>query len=192
MSDEKQNNTEEEKQEEHIEDLMFVKQQLEEKDMKIKDYEEMAKRARAEAENIRKRMEKEKGEIIKHANKNLLTNLLDFMDDFERALQTKVESEEAKNFYTGVEMIYKRMLTFMENFGVKEVDCVNEEFDPNLHEAIAMEEDEKYSEETVVDVFQKGYFIHGDLLRAPRVKIGKPVNPKQNTQANDDGKDVAE
>lgn len=191
MSEEKNIQENEQQEEESMPEAMLFKQQLEEKDLKIREYEEMARRERAEAENIRKRMDRERKELLRSANKMLLTNFLDIVDDFERALSHTPEGD-GKDFYTGVEMIYQRTMSFLESNGVNEIACLGEEFDPKIHEAIALEEDDKYSEEKVIEIYQKGYKMYDSLLRAPKVKIGKPaikVEPKTEEESYEENEE---
>lgn len=169
-------------------DMTVIKQQMEELNLKVNEYEDMARRAIAESDNIRKRAEKERREIIRFANKNLLTSMLDFMDNFERALDAKPdENGDASEFYKGIEMIHKQFLSFLEDNGVESMDEINAEFNPNIHEAIALEEDDKYDKEIVIDVFSKGYKLNGEILRAPKVRIGKPkAEQKEDDASNED------
>ena len=156
-------------------DMIMIKQQMEELNHKVTEYEDMARRAIAESDNIRKRAEKERREIIKFSNKNLLTSMLGFMDNFERALNSKPdENSGGMEFYKGIEMIHKQFLSFLEENGVEHMDEINAEFNPNIHEAIGLEEDDKYEKETVIEVYSKGYKLNGEILRLPKVRIGKP------------------
>ena len=156
-------------------DMTIIKQQMEELNCKVGEYEDMARRAIAESDNIRKRAEKERREIIKFSNKNLLTSMLGFMDNFERALNSKLdENSGGMDFYKGIEMIHKQFLSFLEENGVEPMDEINAEFNPNIHEAIGLEEDDKYDKETVIEVYSKGYKLNGEILRLPKVRIGKP------------------
>lgn len=158
--------------EDPIVDLMVAKQEIEEMESKLRDYEDVAKRARAEAENMRKRFEKEKAEFLKYANKRLIIQMLDFLDDFERAL--KADMKDVKHFQDGVTMIHKRLIGFLEGHGVKEIDPINADFDPNVHEAISLEESDSYDREKVIEVYQKGYKMFDDIIRTSKVRIGRP------------------
>ncbi|MEK6793686.1 MAG: nucleotide exchange factor GrpE [Spirochaetota bacterium] len=161
--------------EDPIVDLMVAKQEIEEMESRLRDYEDIAKRSRAEAENMRKRFEKEKSEFLKYANKRLIVQMLDFLDDFERAL--KADMKDVKHFHDGVSMIHKRLIGFLEGHGVKEIDPINAEFDPNVHEAISLEEADSYDREKVIEVYQKGYKMYDDVIRTSKVRIGRPKAP---------------
>lgn len=168
--------------EETPDEITSLKLQIEDMTAKVSEYEDLAKRTRAEAENMRKRMEKEKRDIIRFANKNLFMNMLNFMDDFERAIKLKPENTGLEDFYKGVEMIYKGFTNFLQDNGVKELQVLHAEFDPNIHEAISLDEDEKYDKEIVIEVYSKGFTLNDDLLRPPKVRIGKPVMKQGNVE----------
>ncbi len=159
-----------------VADMTVIKQQIAELNAKVADAEGKAIRAIAESENIRKRADKEKRDIVKFANKNLLTSMLSFMDNFEHAIdeKNKPTDELGVKFYEGVKMIHKQFVTFLADNGVEPMDEVGAEFDPNIHVAIGMEEDEKYEKETVIEVYSNGYKINGEVLRNATVRIGKP------------------
>ena len=99
-------------------------------------------RAMAEMENIRKRAAKEKIDTIKRANKDLLLSLLNFMDNFERAIKAGENNNDIQNseYYKGIELIHKQFIDFIHDNGVEEIECLGEEFNPNLHEALTMVE----------------------------------------------------
>lgn len=158
-----------------VADMTVIKQKMDELTAQVAEYKDMALRAVAESDNIRKRAEKERREIIQFANKNLLMSMLGFMDNFERAVEHKPTDEQSSvDFYKGIQMIHKQFVTFLADNGVEAMDELNAEFDPNVHEAIGMEEDDKYEKEIVIEVYSNGYKMNGEVLRAPKVRIGKP------------------
>ena len=132
------------------------------------EYLERLQRLMAEFDNYRKRSEKEKKEAYDFAVSNTVQELLPIIDNFERAL--KVESAD-KKFYEGVSMIYKQMLSYLENIHVTVIPAVNEEFNPNLHNAIFHIEDENYGENIIVEELQKGYFYKEKVIRHSMVKV---------------------
>ena len=123
---------------------------------KSAEYLERLQRLMAEFDNYRKRSEKEKSDSYDFAVSNTVAELLPVIDNFERALQ--VESED-KNFYTGVEMIYKQLMSMLEKLHVTSIEAEGKEFDPNLHNAIMHIDDEAYGENIIVKELQKGYYI---------------------------------
>jgi molecular chaperone GrpE len=159
------------KQEKEMVDLMVAKQQMEEMEAKVREYEDIAKRSRAEAENMRKRLEREKADYVKYANRKILVHFLEFVDDFERALKT--EPREIGVFYDGIGVIHRRLIAFLESYGIREIVALNMAFEPTIHQAISMEEGD-YKQETVIEVYQKGYRMYDDVVRPCRVKVGKP------------------
>ncbi|MBI4977336.1 MAG: nucleotide exchange factor GrpE [Spirochaetes bacterium] len=162
----------EETKESGIVDLMVAKQQIEELEAKVREYEDIAKRTRAESENMRKRMEKEKAEFLKFSNKKLIVSFLDFLDDFDRALKTDIK--DARDFFDGMTLIHKRLINILDSYGVKEIAALNTEFDPNIHEAISLEESSDYDHEKVIEVYQKGYKMYDDVIRTVKVRVGRP------------------
>ena len=133
-------------------------------------------RAMAETENIRKRAAKEKIDTIKRANKDLLLSLLNFMDNFERAIKAGENNNDIQNseYYKGIELIHKQFIDFIHDNGVEEIECLGEEFNPNLHEALTVIEVPDCEHEKIVEVYAKGYKLNDELLRTAKVIVGKP------------------
>ena len=133
-------------------------------------------RAVAEMENIRKRATKEKIDTIKRANKDLLLSLLNFMDNFERAIKAGENNNDIQNseYYKGIELIHKQFIDFIHDNGVEEIECLGEEFNPNLHEALTVIEVPDCEHEKIVEVYAKGYKLNDELLRTAKVIVGKP------------------
>ena len=140
------------------------------------DLKDKYMRAMAETENIRKRAAKEKIETIKRANKDLLLSLLNFMDNFERAIKAGENNNDIQNseYYKGIELIHKQFIDFIHDNGVEEIECLGEEFNPNLHEALTMVEIPDCEHEKIVEVYAKGYKLNDELLRTAKVIVGKP------------------
>ncbi|NQT73251.1 MAG: nucleotide exchange factor GrpE [Chloroflexi bacterium] len=126
-------------------------------------------RSQADFANFKKRTEQERGEFAKFANSLLMCNLLPVIDDFERALDTSSEAADS-GWVEGIELIYRKMLTELENRGLFEIDAYGKDFDPNFHQAVLYEEGE---EGKVIEELQKGYMLHDRLLRPTMVKVGK-------------------
>ncbi len=128
----------------------------------------------AEFDNFRKRSIKEKGEIIKNASENVLKGLLPIVDDFERGLAAIKESEDAEAVKEGMTLIYNKLVKFLEQNQVKSIESNGKDFDPELHEAIAMVpvEDEAMKGK-VIDTPTKGYTINDKVLRYAKVAVGQ-------------------
>ena len=131
------------------------------------DYKELAQRTQANFENYRKQTEKRIAEFQEFANKSLIMDLLPIIDNFNLALKN---TENAEQFQEGVELIYTELNKILEKNEVQPIKTIGKLFDPYYHEAMMKEEsDEK--ENTIIDEFQKGYLMHGKVIRAARVKI---------------------
>ena len=132
-------------------------------------------RKAADFENFRKRMNKEKQDLVEFANQNLLLDLLPVIDDFERAIKSAETSKDFASFFEGVKMIEKQLSTMLENkWGLKRFDSEGQIFDPNRHEAIQMEKSAGVSEAVVKDDYLKGYFLKERVLRFAKVKVLMP------------------
>lgn len=136
---------------------------------------------RAEFDNYRKRILKEQEQAIKFANKNLISELLNVFDYFDRAIQhsktLKAKADpEISNFVSGVEMSQHEFIQLLSRFGVEFVGTVGEKFDPEKHEAISQKEVDKGSVDTVLEVFQKGSLLQGRLIKPAKVVVGKSKN----------------
>lgn len=129
----------------------------------------------AEFDNFRKRTLKEKGEIIRNASESAMKGLLPIVDDFERGLDAVKSSTDPDAIKEGMELIYNKLVKYLETNGVKAIDSTGADFDPELHEAIAMVpvEDENQKGK-VIDTPTKGYTINGDkVLRYAKVAVGQ-------------------
>ena len=129
----------------------------------------------AEFDNFRKRTIKEKSEIIRNASENAMKGLLPIVDDFERGLQAVKDSADADAVKEGMELIYNKLVKYLEQNGVKPIESNGQTFDPELHEAIAMVPvDDESLKGKVIDTPTKGYTINGDkVLRFAKVAVGK-------------------
>ena len=134
------------------------------------------RRTLAEMENLRKRTITEKQDSLKYANFNIISDFIVVLDDFQRAIDSARTDEKMKmkNFVDGIEMIEKQFIDLLfKKYGVVKYGEVGDEFDPQIHSALMAEEGD-YKKEVLLDVFGKGYSLHGRVARAAQVKIGKP------------------
>lgn len=125
-------------------------------------------RTLADFDNYRKRADREKQEFFKYALAGALRDLLPVLDNFDRALD---HAEEGDEFHRGVSLIYKQFFDVLQKHGVRVIEEGNVKFDPNIHEAVVRVEDPSVPSHTVVQVLQKGYFLHDRLLRPAMVKV---------------------
>lgn len=123
----------------------------------------------AEFQNYKKRVEKEKSGLYSYANEKIMTELLQVMDSFERAL----EQSESDGFKEGMEMIFDQLGAVLEKEGLAEITALGEDFDPNIHNAVMTEETEEYESGKVSGVMQKGYTLNGKVIRPSMVKVAE-------------------
>ena len=165
---------EEEKNEETTEKKGFFgkkKDKKDKKDLKIEELEDKVKRQLAEFENFRNRTEKEKSRMYEFGARDVIEKMLPVVDNFERGLAAIPEAEKGGPVASGMEMIYKQMMTTLEGLGVTPIDALNKPFDPNFHNAVMHVEDEEIEESTVVEEFQKGYIYKEHVIRYSMVKV---------------------
>lgn len=148
--------------------------------MRIKEEEERAeallndlKRLKADFENYKKRMIKEQTGFLRMASCGLITKLLPVVDNLERAISAAESHKDEKTIKEGIEMVYTQFLGILEKEGLEEINPIGGKFDPELHEAVMQEESEDYSEDTIVEVLQKGYRFNDKVLRPAMVKVSK-------------------
>jgi len=173
---------------EEIKELLLAKEALdgtkrilEEKDVLIKEYEDLLKRQQAEFENYRKRNKREMEENKKYANAEIILDTINVLDDFGRAIDSSKSSRDFDALLEGILIIEKQLMGILENkYGVKRIEAVGKEFDPSMHDAIMMEESDKVKEDTVVEDFQKGYIMYDRIIRPSKVKVAKAVSSSEN------------
>jgi len=142
----------------------------------VSDLQDQLLRKQAEFENFRKRMVRDREDGIRYANQMLLLDLISVIDDFERAIASAQESQDFAAFHSGVVLIEKQLTSMLESkWGLRRFDSVGEEFDPDKHQAIALEESAEAKRPTVNADYQKGYFYHDRVLRPAKVKVAQPV-----------------
>jgi molecular chaperone GrpE len=146
----------------------------------VEEFQGQYLRKAADFENFRKRMNREKQEAIDFANQSLLLDLVQIIDDFERAIKAAEGSREFSAFLEGITMIEKRLSSQLENkWGLTRFDSEGEPFDPNRHEAIMMEKSADVSEPVVKEDFIKGYTLKNRVIRSAKVKVLMPEPPEK-------------
>lgn len=138
---------------------------------RIDELEDRVKRQMAEFENFRKRTDKEKAAMFETGAKSVIEKILPVVDNFERGLAAVPEDEKGSAFVEGMNKVYKQLLTELDNMGVKPIEAVGQEFDPNFHNAVMHIEDENFGENIVAEEFQKGYTYHDTVVRHSMVKV---------------------
>ena len=147
------------------------KEKKDKKDEKIEELTDRVRRQMAEFDNFRKRTEKEKTQMFETGAKSIVEKILPVVDNFERGLAAVTEEEKGTPFVEGMEKIYKQMMTVLEEAGVKPIEAVGQEFDPNLHNAVMHVEDEGFGENIIAEEFQKGYTYRDSVVRHSMVKV---------------------
>lgn len=135
-------------------------------------------RIAAEFENFRRRSVTEKSNWIKNANERLLLEICDIRDNFERGLEAGKNEKNGASYKQGIELIFQQLENLLKKEGVKKIDALDEEFDPQYHEALAHIPSEK-DENVVVAVIQNGYILNDKIIRAARVAVSNGENPPQ-------------
>ncbi len=162
------------------------------------DFRDKYLRSLAEVDNFRKRIKKEKEEFQKYVLGDFILGLLEVVDNFERALKAKMNTEntnDEKSIISGVEMIYKQMMDLLKKNNVQEIDAQGKTFDPNIHQALSREEKEGIDDPIVLEVYQKGFNYNNKLLRPALVKVAVPIQeeePEDNTSGSGESSETEE
>lgn len=149
----------------------LFKKKKDPKDEKIEELSDKLLRQMAEFDNFRKRTEKEKSAMYEIGAKDIVEKLLPVVDNFERGFMTVAEEDKEDAFVTGMEMVYKQLMTMLETVGVKPIEAVGQEFNPDLHNAVMHVEDETVGDNIIVEEFQKGYTYRDSVVRYSMVKV---------------------
>lgn len=141
------------------------------KEEKIAELNDKLMRTMAEFDNYRKRTDKEKAQMFDLGAKSIIEKMLPIIDNFERGLGAVKEEDKESPLVQGFNMIYKQLLTTMDEIGVKVIEAVGHEFDPNYHNAVMHGEDAELGENIVAEEFQKGYMYRDTVVRHSMVKV---------------------
>jgi molecular chaperone GrpE len=154
--------------EEQIESLFAT---INEMTAKAEEYLDGWQRSRAEFANYKKRILKENTEIHKVARGEVIKGYLDIVDDLERALLKRPATEDGETWADGIEIIYQKLRSRLEAEGVKPMNPLGEDFDPNIHEALMKEDNDEYESGKIIEVLQEGYWIGDKVLRPAQVRV---------------------
>lgn len=146
---------------------------LERVQTELEDTKEKFLRGLADFDNYRKRVAREREQITKCANENLIRELLDVMDNIERALEAASQTEDFAGLRKGIELIYEHLKGILTKEGLCPIACLGEPFDPNYHEAVMALEKEGHEADKVVEEVQKGYMLDGRVIRPSKVVVSK-------------------
>ncbi|MFA6808537.1 MAG: nucleotide exchange factor GrpE [Eubacteriales bacterium] len=137
---------------------------------KAEEYYGRLQRLQAEFDNFRKRTRKEKEETAKYALEKIIGNLLPVLDNFKRAVEASQTSQDFEIYSKGINMILRQFVKVLEDEGLKEIEAVGQEFDPNIHEALMQVESDE-SENVVLEELEKGYYLKDKVIRPTKVKV---------------------
>lgn len=154
----------------------FFGKKKEKKDKKqelIDDLNDKLKRSMAEFDNFRKRTEKEKAQMYEIGAKEVIDKILPVVDNFERAFAGVKEEDKADPFISGMDMVFKQMMTALESLGVKPIEAIGKEFDQNLHNAVMQVASEEYESGIVAQELQKGYMYKESVVRHSMVAVAE-------------------
>ena len=147
------------------------KRKKDKKDEQIEELNDRLKRQMAEFENFRKRSEKEKSQMFDMGAKTIVEKILPVIDNFERGLAAVPDDKKDDPFITGMDKVYKQMLTELDAAGVKPIECVGQEFDPDFHNAVMQVENDELESGTVAQELQKGYMYKDSVVRHSMVSV---------------------
>ncbi len=149
----------------------FKKKKKDKRDEQIEELQDRLKRQMAEFDNFRKRTEKEKSQMFDMGAKTIIEKVLPVVDNFERGLAAVPEEQKEDAFVTGMDKVYKQMMTEFEAVGVKAIETEGKEFDPELHNAVMQVENEELESGTIAEELQKGYMYKDTVVRHSMVSV---------------------
>lgn len=142
------------------------------KEDRIKELENQITRLSADFSNFKKRSEREKSDIYQFANEDLIKSLLPMIDDYDRAID-HYDEENSDAFGQGMNMIFKKLVEVLKAKGVKEIEALGADFDPNFHHAVEMSPNDQYESGKVCDVLMKGYMLGDKVIRPAMVRVAE-------------------
>ncbi|MGN0603545.1 MAG: nucleotide exchange factor GrpE [Oscillospiraceae bacterium] len=157
--------------EEKAEEVSPEQKRIEELEKQLGEEKDKYLRVAAEYDNFRKRSVNDRLNAVADAQAKVITEILSVIDNFERAMDAECSDE---NYKKGVEMIFKQYTGILDKLGVTEIAALGEPFDPNIHHAVNQVEDENFGENTVCQVFQKGYKLGDKVIRCAMVVVANP------------------
>jgi len=147
---------------------------IEELEHELETFKDKYLRLQAEFDNYRRRTLQEKADLIKNAGESTLLEILPILDDFERAITANKDSDDLEAIKDGINLIYNKLKTKLENQGIKEIDALHQDFNTDLHEAITkIPAPEETLKGKIVDVIEKGYYLNDKVLRFSKVVVGE-------------------
>ncbi len=154
-------------------EIVALKQELENTRSKSEEYLDGWQRSRAEFANYKKRVEREQAQIFQTTSGAIIKRYLEIIDDLERALANRPQQGEGELWAEGIELIYRKFLSLLESEGVMLMKAQGEQFDPNLHEAISSEENDEFQSGQIIEVIKQGYTQGERVLRPALVRVAR-------------------
>ncbi|MBN1900975.1 nucleotide exchange factor GrpE [Candidatus Sumerlaeota bacterium] len=139
----------------------------------VKELNDRMLRIHADLDNFRKRTGRERQEIVKFANENMIYNLLPVLDNFYHAVKSMEQSDDPNAIMSGVRLIYDQLIRILKDSGLSAIEAAGKSFDPKFHEAMSISHQEDIPENQVVEVFREGYQLHDRILRPAMVRVNK-------------------
>lgn len=164
-------------------EITMLRTQLQEKEAEAKANYDLFLRERADLENFKRRMQREKSEALRFANEPVIRNLLPIIDNLERAVAHAQGGGNSQPLIEGVSLVLRSFLEMLEKHGVSRVSAKGQSFDPAKHEAMAQVENAEVIPNTVVDEYAPAYLLHDRLLRPALVIVAKPPADEKKSDA---------
>ena len=156
--------------------------ELEESGRLASEYLDHLQRLQAEFDNYKKRVDREKAELIEYASAELVSELIDIMENLERGVASAKGSDDIDSIVKGMEMVSTRLKDILGSRGLKPIEAVGKKFDPHYHEAMMMTPTDEYPYNTVIEEFQQGYMIKDKVIRYSRVRVSVNENNNENSE----------
>lgn len=153
--------------------LAEADEQIQTLSAKVEEMDSRCLRLQADYDNLRRRSKLDLESAQKYRVQSLASDLIQALDNFERALSIKSDNEETLSMLQGLEMVYKGIVEALDKEGVKAIEAVGQQFDPNLHQAVMQVSEESFDSNVIVEEFQKGYLIKDRVLRPSMVKVNQ-------------------
>ena len=149
------------------------KELIEALNLKVKELEDKNLRISAEMINSLRRKDEDNARMMKYANESLIEDILNVIDNFDRALNIESNNEELSNYQKGMRMIYDNLVSILNKYEVKEIEALDKEFDPSFHQAVMTEKVEGKESNIVIEVLRKGYIYKDKVIRPVMVKVSE-------------------
>jgi len=150
-----------------------IKQELEKLKKEKEEYLNNWKRTYADYLNLKKRTEEERKDLITMANKDLILNIIPLLDNFKRAFKNVPSEIKKSEWIEGIKQLEKQLEDILKNEGLEKIECLNQEFDPNLHEAIMIEKKKGCKKGIIIEELETGYKLNNKVIKPAKVKVAE-------------------